>query len=172
MRTPGRETDRARCSDQHLAYADTLRIVLDSKGRVSLDSNTTTYLLRSGVEAVRLLWNAERRTMVFRPVKFTAEFSYPIVRDKKSQQATFSAQRFFRRVGWRTDQVVILPIKWKDREQLLEVALPPEPLAARSNAQSNRKEARHQLETSMPQTRDTPTGSAAMSRFLPPATAF
>jgi hypothetical protein len=97
---------------------------------VNLDADTTTYLLRSGIEAVRLLWNAEQRTMVLRLVKFTAEFSYPIVRDKKSRQATFSAQRFFRKVGWRTDQALMLPLRWKERERLLELALPPDRLAA------------------------------------------
>jgi hypothetical protein len=76
--------------------------------------------------------------MVFMPVKFTAEFSYPIIRDRKSQQATFSAQRFFRRVGWRTERALMLPLKW-NRERLLEVELPPELLSANSNSQRSFK---------------------------------
>ena len=151
MRTPSREAGCTPPSDQHLPCAGTLRVVIDSKGRVNLDSDTTTSLLRCGIDAVRLLWNAEQRTMVFRPVKLTSEFSYPIVRRKKSQQATFSAQRFFRRVGWRTEQALILPLKWKDHERLLEVALPSELLSAKLNSQPNRKEARRESETSAPQ---------------------
>ena len=60
--------------------------------------------------------------MIFRAVKPASEFSCPIVRRKKSQQASFSARRFFRRVGWRTDQALVLRLKWKDREQLFGVA--------------------------------------------------
>jgi hypothetical protein len=152
MKPFGKEAGRTYCSEQHLAHPDTLRVILDSRGRVNLDADTTTYLLRSGIEAVRLLWNAEQRIMVLKPVKFTTEFSYPIVRDKKSKQATFSAQRFFRRVGWRTEQALMLPLKWKDRERLLEVALPPELLSAQSNAQPNREEGRRNSEVNAPKT--------------------
>jgi hypothetical protein len=73
--------------------------------------------------------------MVLRPVKFTADFSYPIVRDRKSQQATFSAQRFFRKIGWRTEQDLILPLRWKERERSLEVALPPDRFAVKRRSQ-------------------------------------
>ena len=111
MRSPYSELGFTHHSEQNVACANKLRIIIDSKGRVNLDSDTTTYLLRSRIEAVRLLWNAEQRTMIFKPVKLTSDFSYPIVRDRKSQQVTFSAQRFFRRVGWRTEQVLILPFK-------------------------------------------------------------
>jgi hypothetical protein len=169
MRTPSREAGCTHSSDQHLLCAATLRVVIDSKGRVNLDSDTTTYLLRSGIDAVRLLWNAEQRTMVFSPVKLTSEFSYAIVRDKKSQQATFSAQRFFRRVGCRTEQAVMLPLKWRERERLLEVALPPE-LLSRSSAQPMREEARRQSEPSTPKTLAVAAGAAGMCRFLPPTT--
>jgi hypothetical protein len=134
MRTPFREAGRTQRSDQDLSYANNLRVVLDSEGRVNLDADTTTCLLQSGIEAVRLLWNAEQRTMVLRPVKFTAEFSHPIVRDSKSQQASFRAQRFFRRIGWRTEQALMLPLKWKDRERCLEIALPTEGPSAKVNS--------------------------------------
>jgi hypothetical protein len=134
MRTPSSELGCIHHSEEHLAYGDNLRVIIDSKGRVSLDSDTTTYLLRSGIEAVRLLWNAEQRAMVFRPVKLTSDFSYPVVRDRKSRQATFSAQRFFRRVGCRTEQTLILPLKWRERERLLEVALPLGLLSANLNS--------------------------------------
>jgi hypothetical protein len=135
MRTAGKEASHTQRSGQHLAFTNTLRVVLDPKGRVNLDADTTSYLLRCGIEAVRLLWNAEQRTMVFRPVKLTSDFSYPIVRDRKSQQLTFSAQRFFRRVGWRTKQAIVLPMKWKEHERLLEVALPLEPPSATRDSQ-------------------------------------
>ena len=135
IRRTGYKETGGHCSDHHLAYANTLRIVLDSKGCVNLDAHTTIYLLRSGIEAVRLLWNAEQRTMVLRPVKFTADFSYSIVRDRKSQQATFSAQRFFRKIGWRTEQDLILPLRWKERERSLEVALPPDRFAVKRRSQ-------------------------------------
>jgi len=135
MRTAGKEAGHTQRSGQHLAFTNTLRVVLDPKGRVNLEADTTSYLLRSGIEAVRLLWNAEQRTMVFRPAKLTSDFSYPIVRDRKSQQVTFSAQRFFRRVGWRTEQAIVLPMKWKERERLLEVALPPGFLSANLSSQ-------------------------------------
>jgi hypothetical protein len=110
---------------------------------------------------------SSERTMALRPVKLTSEFSYPIIRRKKTQDATFSAQRFFRRVGWKTEQALILPLKWRDRERLLEVALPPELLSTTLNSQPNRKEARRKSETSAPHTRDISTASAGMSRFLP-----
>jgi hypothetical protein len=92
MRTLSRKSDCIHNSDEHLACADTLLVVIDSQGRISLDRNTTTYLLGRGIDAVRLLWNSEQRTMIFRPVKLAAEFSRPIVRHKKSQQAAFSGQ--------------------------------------------------------------------------------
>lgn len=135
MRSPYRELGCTHHSEQHPFCADKLRIILDSKGRVNLDADTTTYLLRSGIEAVRLLWNPEQRTMVLRPVKFTVDFSYPIVRDRKSQQATFSAQRFLRRVGWRTEHDLMLPLRWKERERLLEVVLPSDRFFVRRKSQ-------------------------------------
>ena len=135
MRSPASELGCTHHSEQHLAYGDNLRVIIDSKGRVNLDADTTTYLLRSGIEAVRLLWNAEQRTMIFRPVKLTSDFSYPIVRDRKSRQATFSAQRFLRRIGWRTEQDLILPLRWKERERSLEVALPPDRFAVKRRSQ-------------------------------------
>ena len=88
--------------------------------------------------------------MIFRPVKLSSEFSYPIVRRRKSHDAIFSVQRFFRRVGWSAEQALILPIKWKERERLLEVALPPELLSAKLNTQRNRNEAQSRSETSAP----------------------
>lgn len=133
MRESLREADCTRRSDEYLAAADALRVVIDSAGRISLDSDTTTYLLRRGIDAVRLLWNSEKRIMIFRPVKLASEFNYPIVRRKNSQQASFSARQFIRRVGWRTDQPRVLRLKWIDREQLLEVALPPEGLSKKVN---------------------------------------
>lgn len=142
MRTLSRKSDCIHNSDEHLACADTLLVVIDSQGRISLDRNTTTYLLGRGIDAVRLLWNSERRTMIFRPVKLATEFSCPIVRRKTSQQAAFSGQRFFRRVGWRTDRALLLPLKWRERERLLEVALPPEGLFARVNSQTTQEETR------------------------------
>jgi len=131
MRTPFSEADCTRGSGEYRPTADALRVVIDPAGRINLDSDTTNYLQRQGIEAVRLLWNSEQRTMIFRPVKFSAEFSYPIVRHKKSRQVSFSAQRFFRRVGWRTDRALVLPLKWKYRDRILELALPPERLSAK-----------------------------------------
>ena len=136
-----READCTHGVDRHRACADTLRVVIDSEGRINLDSDTTTYLLRCGIDAVRLLWNPDKRTMIFKPVKLTSEFSCRIIRRKKTRQATFSAQRFLRRVGWRTDRSLILPLKWKGRERLLEVVLPPERLFAKHNLRSTGKEA-------------------------------
>ena len=40
MRTPCKEAARTQRSGEHLAYTNTLRVVLDSKGRVNIDADT------------------------------------------------------------------------------------------------------------------------------------
>ena len=95
-------------------------------GRLSLNADAGDILHRTGASFLHVLWDAEAYIVALRPVKKPDDKSYKITFAKGKRGASFSAQSFLNYIKWTGTEPKVVPIRWNEKEHLLEAALPKE----------------------------------------------
>jgi hypothetical protein len=99
-------------------------VTITATGRLGLSADLTRMFKKNEVESVLLLSDPEKRKIAIQPAASKDKRSYHLTYAPNFSQASMSARRFLRTLGWDGKTYPKIPANWDDRNSLLEFAMP------------------------------------------------
>src|SRR6266576_4014280 len=93
-------------------------------GRIALNAAASRLLEKSGVKAVKILWDKTTCGIALQAAHKEDRDSYSLAFGNGYHSATLAAKAFVRHIGWSSKQRQTVPAKWNEQQKMLEARLP------------------------------------------------
>ncbi len=93
-------------------------------GRIALNAAATRLLEKSGVKAVKILWDKTTCGIALQAAHKNDKDSYSLAFSEGYHSATLAAKAFIRHIGWSAPSRETVFAKWNEQKKLLEAQLP------------------------------------------------
>jgi hypothetical protein len=99
-------------------------VTITAAGRLGLNADLTRMFKKNAVESVLLLFDPEKRKIAIQPAASKDKRSYRLAYAPDLSQASMSAMRFLKTIGWDGKAHIRIPVTWDERNSLLEFTMP------------------------------------------------
>ncbi len=103
-------------------------------GRFFFNAAASAVLRRSGVKAVRILWDSEKKKVAFQACEKGDKNAYSITFPKEGRSPGLTAKSFVRHIGWSAEARERVAVTWDEGNKMLEATLPAKFLSVRRKA--------------------------------------
>ena len=93
-------------------------------GRIALNAAATRLLEKSGVKAVKILWDRTTCGIALQAAPKDDKDSYSLAFSSGYHSATLAAKAFVRHIGWTSKSRQTVFAKWNEQKKMLEAQLP------------------------------------------------
>jgi len=93
-------------------------------GRIALNAAASRLLEKSGVKAVKILWDKTTCGIALQAAHKEDRDSYSLAFGNGYHSATLAAKAFVRHIGWSSKQRQTVPAKWNEQQKMLKARLP------------------------------------------------
>jgi hypothetical protein len=101
-------------------------IAIGRYGRLNINKAFTELLRHKAIERVLLMWDAESRKIGIRQISKKDSRAYELSFDQKNRGSNVSAKTFLDWIGYDYSQTRSFNVEWNDKEDIFEIALPPD----------------------------------------------
>jgi len=114
-------------------------VALAPNGRIALNAVAARVLAKSGVKAVRLLWDRATCGIALQAAHKGDKDTYSLGFATGYDGATLSAKAFLRYIGWSSNRRQTIVAKWNEQEKMLEARLPRRLLGVHEENEAKRE---------------------------------
>jgi hypothetical protein len=100
-------------------------LAVAANGRIALNAAATRLLEKSGIKAVKILWDKATCGIALLAAHKDDRDSYSLAFSTGYHSATLSAKAFVRHIGWSSKSRQTVFAKWNEQKKMLEAQLPP-----------------------------------------------